>query len=512
MTSIGSVTEARRAPATSSPPVEPETVTDLRPRSHLAQWIATAGPALAIGAVGALVGLDRAPFWRDEAYTLGAIHQLPETIRDTGGTMALYYSLLRVWGTVSESVWWLRSLSVALALAALGLFVALAARVVGPATARLAGVLLALSTLWVAYAQEARSYALVMLLVTGSWLALDRALAADETANRWWALHTLIGILLPLTHGLALLQVLAQPVALLVGRAGRPTWGRAVPGVAAPVVGSLGLAAVGATDVGSWVAPLDRSQVVANVRAFTSQHPVSATALLVVLAIGIAASVARSRSAAPGADRVRAVLPVAWAVVPPLALVLLSTVRPSLVPRYVVGSAPAVALLLALGCREIDRRLARTLPFGAALVVALLAVGQVSFHIADPAVDWRSAARTVAVEARPDDPVLLAESATRPVFEAAWREVPDPVPLPVVNGDRPLGRVLRVDPRLADDEAWAAARDLPRVWLVGQTGGGALDGARATLIEQGEHRVAGTWNVDEGVTVHLLVRSDQGSR
>lgn len=471
-------------------------------------------PGLVVGVAGALVGLDRAPLWRDEAYSLGAVHQLGPTLRSTSGTMALYYAVLRAWTTVSESVWWMRALSVALATVALALVVVLATRLVGPRAARWAGVLLALSPLWVRYAQEARSYALVMAMVAGSWLALDQALARTEAGGRatpWWALHTLLGALLPLAHGLAVLQLLAQPAALLVGRADRRAWRGLLPGTGAAVAVTAGLAAVGASEVGDWVVPLSTDQVRTLATALTADAPVLAVLLLAVAGVGGAVAAGRVRDAAPGLDRVRAAMPLAWAVLPPLALVAVSVVRPSLVPRYVAASAPGVALLLALACPRIEARLRLGLPLATAVVVAALLAGQVAFHTTPPAVDWRAAARTVATRSEPGDELLLAESAIRPVFEAAWRDVPEAPALPVANGARPLGRVLRVDPRLSDEASWAAAADAPRLWLVGEVGTAALAGALAALATDGRHHRVATWDVEAGVAVHLLAL-DPGTR
>lgn len=477
---------------------------------HRATWWGVAGPGLAVGAVAALVGLDRSSLWLDEAYSLGAVHQLGPTLRETKGTMGLYYLLLRAWSVAGDSAWWLRMLSVVLALAALAVVVHLARRVVGDGPARLAGVALGLSVLWVAYAQEARSYALVLLMSAGAWAALDHALAAadDRSRRRWWALHTALCVLLPTAHGLAALQVLAQPVALALGRADRRAWRGALPGVAGSGAVTGLLVALGTSEAGNWIAPLDGDQLRAGVQAATSSLPPFTVALVALLAAGVALAGRRLRGLPPGPERVRAALPVAWALVPPALLAALSLVRPSFVPRYVVASAVGVALLLALAATELDRRWRPgRLPALAVTLVAVLAVGQVNLH-GQAGDDWRSAAATVAAGARPGDEVLVAEADVRPPFEAAWAEEPGRPSLAVANGPRPLGRVQRIDVHLQDDQAVARARDLPRVWLVGETRAPARAGALAALVDPAAgpstHREADTWE-QGGVTVHLLV-------
>lgn len=492
-----------------------ESVADLSDRAEeprpVVGALAVAWPGLLVGGVAAVVGLGRDSLWRDEAYSLGAVNQLGPTLRGTGGTMGLYYALLTAWTQVSQSVWWTRALSVLLAVAAIALLAPLAQRLLGTTTARRACVFLALSTIWVNYAQEARSYALVLLLTVASWSALDRALSDDEGGRRrWWWAHTAIAALLPLAHGLAILQLLAQAVALLVGRADARTWKGYVRSVAVAVVVTLALLQAGASEVGTWIQPIDRAQVSANIAAFTSDVPVLMVLLLVTMGLGAARAVRAAQRATEGPARTRALIPVVWAVVPPLLLLVLSVVRPSLVPRYVIGSAPGFALLLASGTGWVDRRLAArvSLPVVTTLVLVSLVLGQVRLH-GSAGDDWRAAARTVATRAEPGDAILLAEGAVRPAFEAAWRDVDAPPDLPLVNGTRPIGEVLRVEPLLPDEVAWSRARTRGRVWLVNEGRSSQLEEAERVLTAPDTgaptHRVAGSWNEDTGVTATLLV-------
>lgn len=467
-------------------------------------WWAVAGPGLVVGAVAALVGLDRASLWRDEAYSLGAVHQLGPTLRETRGTMGLYYVLLRGWATFSDSAWWLRLLSVLLALAALAVVVHLAHRLLGPAVARLAGLFLGLSVLWVAYAQEARSYTLVLLLSAGAWTALDHALAAtdDRRRRRWWALHAALCLVLPTAHGLAALQVLAHPVALALGGADRRAWRHALPGVFGCLAVTGGLVALGTSEAGTWIAPLDATQLRVGLESATSAVLPFTLALTALLAVGAGLSVRRIRARPPGPERIRAALPLAWALVPPVLLAAVSLVRPTFVPRYAMASAGGIALLLAVAATTLDGRRPGRPPLVALAVVAVLAAGQVDLHAA-AGDDWRSAAHTVAHRARPGDALLLAESEVRPPFEAAWAEGHDRPALALVNGPRPLGEVRRVDRHLDDADAVERARSRDRVWLVGETR--ATSRARALdVLTTSSHALESTWEED-GLTVHLLV-------
>ncbi|HMJ79006.1 MAG TPA: hypothetical protein VK507_23675 [Iamia sp.] len=494
-------TQARPVPTAAPAPARP------------APWWRTAGPAMAVGLVSALWGLGRMQLWLDEAYSLGAVHQLPRSLRETSGTMATYYLLLSAWTSVSESVVWMRSLSVALAVGSLLLTARLAERLVGERRARLVTVLTALSFLWLVYAREARSYGLVLVLSGASWLVFERAVAGDGPGppRRWWALHTVLAVLLPLTHGLSTLQVLAQVALLAVVGADRATWLRLLRGVG----GALGVTAVllsgGANQVGDWVAPLSATQVGVAVNMLTSPFPIGALAMLVLAGAGVRRSIGIARSTPDRLARFHALLPIAWAVVPLLLLVALSVARPSLVPRYVLGSIPGIALLLIAGVDALaERRPSWRTPVVVGLVV-LMAAGHLHTHrAADDA--WSGATETVAEGAREGDEVLFGAVATRPVFEAAWRAVEDAPALPVVGSPRPLGRVLRFDDGTAEDrDRWLAARDLDRVWLVADVGRGEaplLD----LLLEDApgrpaSHVIAERWEAAPGgITVLLLER------
>ena len=69
--------------------------------------------ALGLALVSCSWRITRLPLWIDEAFSVGATNQLVSTIRNTGGTMALYYVLLNEWTAVTgSSVLALRALSV----------------------------------------------------------------------------------------------------------------------------------------------------------------------------------------------------------------------------------------------------------------------------------------------------------------------------------------------------------------------------------------------------------------
>src|SRR5262245_61214130 len=109
--------------------------------------------------------LDRQNFWIDEAFS--ALMADPRNARPARCQYdvhpPLYYALLWLWGLWSRSDWWLRLLSVVLGVATIPVVYGLGARLLGRPAALWSAALLSVLQIHVAYSQEARMYALMVL-------------------------------------------------------------------------------------------------------------------------------------------------------------------------------------------------------------------------------------------------------------------------------------------------------------------------------------------------------------
>jgi hypothetical protein len=137
--------------------------------------------------------LDDRPLWVDEAFSvLYATIDWAEVIqlRRTGTNPPLYHFLLSGWVALfGKSPAAIRCLSVCFGIASLPLLFALARRLGGRHLAVMATGLLALSNLSIAYAREARFYALTQLLsLAGSLLLLRLIEHARRRDAAWYAL------------------------------------------------------------------------------------------------------------------------------------------------------------------------------------------------------------------------------------------------------------------------------------------------------------------------------------
>lgn len=493
--------------------------------------------ALALASSGWHLG--RRPLWLDEAFSLGATAQLGRTIRDTGGTMALYYVLLDGWTAVfGSSVLALRSLSVALIVVGVAVSALVVRRLLSGPEAVVATLVLAGLPAIPRMGQEARSYALATVLAAAGWLCLSRALEDDDAgrrsgARRWSVGLAVVAVAGVLAHGLFLLQVGAM-VASVVVLPQRRRLGLVLPAAVAGLLTVGGLVLIGAADVGDWIPPLDRHVLGLLSASTLGTHGAAATILALLALTGAVALMAWP--AVDDLHRWRRLAPLWWGLGPAVALVALSTVRPSLLGRYLLPSAPGVAMLVAVGAVAVARRasilvgghggrrnhggdLARRLVTTTVVVVVVGALVVARIDREDNVYgDWDGAVRAVAAGVEGGDglvfPPINATQAhpdtMRAPFEAAWARLgPHPVAPEVLSPARPLGEVRRFDPLtdLAVLRAAVMARD--RVWVV--QGSGSIDERRAILSSDPPapevFRRQRTVDLDGGVQVLLYVKA-----
>jgi mannosyltransferase len=178
----------------------------------------------ATGALLRFLFLVRKPFWFDEAFSVEVARidwgNFLHLLWWREANMSLYYVLLRLWVSFSrhsgQSEYFIRSLSVLAAVAAIPAIYWLANLLYNRRVGLIAAALLAFNTYHIRYAQEARSYALFVLLATLSSAFLISALEKPSRRNR--TLYAFATVLAAYAHFYALLLVGAQWIALRVWR------------------------------------------------------------------------------------------------------------------------------------------------------------------------------------------------------------------------------------------------------------------------------------------------------
>lgn len=432
--------------------------------------------------------------WLDEAITVGATSQLGDTIRGTGGTMALYYALIWPVAQVTHDRFWLRLPSALLVVGVVAVTYLIGRRVGGRWLAIAASTVLASTWALARWGVEARGYALAMLLVSISWLALLEAGAASDDPvrrRRWWWAFGVAVVLAPLAHGLAALQLPVQ-VLLLAIRPDRRAWfRRLVPVLLAWGAVGVGLFALGAGEVADWIGPLEWADLVRVHRMLIGRGALSLVVAAAVVTGTVASIAAFARTSdRPGSWERLAVAGWAWGV--PLLVLAISLVRPYQEARYLVTSLPGVALLIALGLERLPRP---GRPVALAVVVVALLTMQ-------PAVtssygeDWPGVVELIASEAEPGDGLVIRPLLRAP-FDHALDERGGAAGLavdPVAPGD-PFGEPKRFYEETGEDpRAAILASDRSTLWVVSR----GTDARRAMEALRSDPEVRARYEVGEG--------------
>ncbi|QYG93311.1 hypothetical protein HC251_13345 [Iamia sp. SCSIO 61187] len=495
-----------RPPDAACPPARPVT----RRRRRLGAEAAV----LVLGATTAIPAIARPALWFDEAASIGATHQLGLTARESGGTMAPYYVLLRAWSLVSSDPRWLRLLSLALGLSAVALFIRVSERWVGRSVALASSAALVLSYLWAQLAGEARSYTLALLLTVAAWDRLDRLMGGPATGAATLG-YGVICVLLPLTHGLAALVVGAQVAALLCAKVEPAVWRRVAPGVLGGTLVTVACAVGGGSDVTDWVRPTTWSDLYRLWRHMTAVLPALAFVVSGLAVVTIAGARADHRTSSTTLGRFRAVAPTAWAAVPTVGLIALSLVHPTLVSRYLFVVVPAWALLAMQGVARLVRVMHANptkQAVTALLAIILLACAATTQAASwsQPVDEWDRAAAVVAEGFEGADAVLMPERRNRMPFEAAWADRNPPVDPTLLDFERPLGTPRYVESAKTSAEALRLGSRHERIWVVYQyvfapsrTAYRAAVGS-STLTE--DFSVVDQWTFDRELNIVLYER------
>jgi mannosyltransferase len=378
---------------------------------RLRDWLTLVVPAAAALLVCGY-HLGNLSLWRDEAYSLEAsdrsFGQIFALLHHGDAVNGTYYLFLHVaiaiLGT-SETALRLPSLlaiAVAAAMtAALGRLLARIADLPAPwLTGLLAGLLFVAAPQATRYAQNARAYAIVTMLVTIATYLLVRAMMAGTW--RWWAWYAVAIALAGFFNLFSLLMVAAHGLTVLLARRAR----RPEPGTGGPAASPRRwLAAAAAAGIVlaplAWLGFKQRGQISwltkPGARAVYDLFVTFAgsKALIVPIAAlalcGCAASLAAmsrplapagAGAAVPAAGRAEAggeaagpgvasgpaalaIVTLPWLIVPPVALLAVSQFKPVYVVRYVFYCQPAVALLCAAGLAWLARVTASALPASA---------------------------------------------------------------------------------------------------------------------------------------------------
>jgi mannosyltransferase len=408
------------------------------------------GVVCLVGFVARFYGIDNMPFWLDEVTTVNR-SSLPfwNMVADSLANHHLpsYFAIASIFGHYGMTEFVLRLPSAFFGAASCGVLFLIGRTLGGWRAGLVAGLLLALSPLQVQYGQEARSYTFVILMMAIGFLGLVE-LARDPRGVSLpfrspgarlapWVIYTLgtVGALNVLSTAFFwLISANLAAVAILFDRTidrarFLKRWLAAQAIVllfTLPWFGAMDVFTGGQmTNATNWVPGITfhsffsvlgslylmRVSRLINFHLFPAAIP-GFGALVIVLAI---LGLARLRSwrkegasSEPGQARSRTLLLALGivAIVPPLAILLISIVKPLWMPRYLLWSSVPFLVFVGLGVNQLPRRWQT----GAAFAVVVLATFNLApYYRAETKPRWDLAATNLVKLMQPGDIVLVPD-------------------------------------------------------------------------------------------------------
>ncbi|MFI5986638.1 glycosyltransferase family 39 protein [Streptomyces sp. NPDC051555] len=455
-------TETRTAPVPA-----PRTTAPGARRRTAPDWLWAALLTLAVG----LVGSGTPQMWRDEIASWSAATRdtgdLLDMLRNVDAVSGAYYLVLHGWTSLfGDSLVALRAPS-ALAMAGAAAFVVLTARTLfDRRTAVFAGLLFALVPVVSRYAQEARSYAFVVLAVAAATWLLLRAL--ERPGVRRWLPYSLALCAAGLFHIVSLLVLLPHAVIVLL-RARRARRWRLAVGYALAVVLALlpvlPLVLLGQSQVGrqiSWLTT-PHLRTIAEVWNSLFGSPLVAAGVLAAAALPLAWS--RGRRPAVEIALVGALPMVGCWIVSQGSTAYFFD-------RYLAFTVPAWVVLAAAGLAALKPRAAGAV--GLVLIVGLGATDQVQLRAAlskEKGVVGASVASVITKGYRPGDgfvPVRGHDSVYMVDYQVEYN-LPDRVKLRDVFAAKSAVANDDLFP-VACAQPTACLGDTRRIWVVTWSG------------------------------------------
>jgi mannosyltransferase len=435
---------------------------------------------LVLGAALRFLRIGQTGLWSDEAFSVVVTWDpwsaIPSLIERVDSHPPLYYFLLKAWIAIAGSgEGAVRIPSAAMSLGSVALTYAFARRVASRGTAVLAAFLVAVSSLQIMAAQEARMYAMLGCFVLWSTFVLLNAVERGG-ALRWTA-YVVLSVLVIYTHYLGGLVLIAHGIWVAgYERRHLRSWMAAIAAVAVlytpwmpvfwhqvvhrqgwtwyrdPVsyqtlTGLLGLYAFGGSLLGMPTFYFSNARI----------SPIGQILLLLPFLVLLWRGVTAFRS-----DPRRLALIVLPPVVTIGAMFAISLAAPMFYSRWFSFLYPFYAIILARGIIDVGGA------FAAARkrVIALVTAGTLAFTIPvlyryylDPTFrpyHWRAAADLVRRELAPSDFFVFANSGARVGFLYYFRDLKRPFATLTPRSDR--------RPDLS--EVMAEAGRHPRVWFV----------------------------------------------
>jgi mannosyltransferase len=348
------------------------------------------GAITLLGAALRLYQIGTQSLWFDEllSVTISRLNLASVITSPASIDPPLYYILLHFWLNLGHDDSIVRLLSALPEIMAIPAMYALGRKLINAQVALVAAFIFALAPLQVFYAQEARMYAILILFSILSIWTYVRAVESNQ--KRDWALWVLTSALALYTHTFAVLLLFALDLDALVHwrMSKRPLQPVVVSNIAMGLL--LVPSVVFLLQKLSWLLPalwLQRPTILQPLLTFyifmfsySLPFPVNMIALFILLAalVFVALAVWQILQWRGSRERANLLLLSLTMLVPPAMMLLISQWRSVYIDRLLLGSSPALYLLLAWGIVQSDRRAA--LRICAAVAVPLIVFSLLNYY------------------------------------------------------------------------------------------------------------------------------------
>jgi len=356
-------------------------------------------------------------FWADEAFSITLAQfgwaDFRHALVSSEANMALYYVLLRFWSQISDTPSFVRALSVLTGVATVPVIYFAGESLFSRRTGIIAALLLTVNAFHISYSQEARSYSLVVLLVTCSSLFFVRNVKSQGHSGGVW--HILTSGAALYAHFFAALVLLAQLVSWisLPRKFRRGSQVRDMLVIAIIGLPLLVFIVSQSTSHLYWVQHPTAKEVYHLFTYFTGS---GLKFLLFLLAITLASREWwLHRDVAGALERWSFVFVAFWLLLPILLTLVVSHWQPILSPRFLLICLPAALLLFAQGLALIRPN---WLCFAMLVVLVCSSLVAVrSFYRKPGHEDWKAAISYLATNAKPDDVLVFSSAYCRFPFD-----------------------------------------------------------------------------------------------
>ncbi len=397
----------------------------------LVRSISTASLLVGILAIATLL---RVALLGDKSFNLDEIDSISFARLDWGSffkliaprevNMTFYYVLLRVWRLAGENEVVIRSLSVAAGVATIPVLYLLGRRLFGPRVGLVAAFLISINTYHIQFSQYARSYSLLVFLVTLSSLLFVNCVERPRWRN--WLGYLVVSILGVYSHLFAAFVLLAQWVSLAFLRPRDVPWRGWLISALCMVLLLLPLGVIAMLRTPTWATwvPTPKLRDIVDVYYVLTGGLVGPTGiyapagewggrtgiflmLFYCLACVIALLDARRVRAFSGTLRPlwRYGFLLTWLFLPVLAAFAVSQVKSIFLTHYMIICLPPLVLLAAVGLDAMPKRAL----IGGLFIVTVLSSHQIYKYHADVngREDFRGATRYILSHVRAEDAVLI---------------------------------------------------------------------------------------------------------